>query len=52
MPHYQPIVDGVLMDAHKELGDSATDQQVANLAFQRERFSKPNKPATLYPCSA
>jgi transaldolase len=35
MPHYQPIVDGVLMDAHKELGDSATDQQVANLAFQR-----------------
>src|ERR1700728_4994378 len=32
MPHYQPIVDGVLMDAHKELGDSATDQQVANLA--------------------
>jgi len=35
MPQYQPIVDGVLMDARKELGDSATDQDVANLAFKR-----------------
>ena len=35
MPHYQPIVDGVLMDARKELGESATDQDVANLAFKR-----------------
>ena len=35
MPHYQPIVDGVLMDAHKELGDSASDKEVANLAFQQ-----------------
>jgi transaldolase len=35
MPHYQPIVDEVLMDAHKELGDGASDQTVANLAFQR-----------------
>src|SRR5271154_5315026 len=35
MPHYQPIVDGVLMDAHKELGDGASDQTVATLAFQR-----------------
>ncbi len=35
MPHYQPIVDGVLMDAHKELGDSASDKDVANLAFKR-----------------
>jgi transaldolase len=35
MPHYQPIVDGVLIDARKELGDSATDQDVANLAFKR-----------------
>jgi transaldolase len=34
MPQYQPIVDGVLMDARKKLGDSATDQAVANLAFQ------------------
>jgi transaldolase len=34
MPHYQPIVDGVLKDARNELGESATDQAVANLAFQ------------------
>ena len=35
MPQYQPIVDGVLRDARKELGGGATDQAVANLAFQR-----------------
>ena len=35
MPHYQPIVDGVLMDARKELGEGAGDQAVANLAFKR-----------------
>jgi transaldolase len=35
MPHYQPIVDGVLVEARNELGNSATDQAVANLAFQR-----------------
>ncbi|HUA92500.1 MAG TPA: transaldolase [Terracidiphilus sp.] len=35
MPQYQPIVDGVLMEAHKELGDSASDKDVANLAFKR-----------------
>ncbi len=35
MPQYQPIVDGVLVDARNELGESATDQAVANLAFQR-----------------
>ena len=35
MPQYQPIVDGVLKDAHNELGEGATDQAVANLAFQR-----------------
>ncbi len=35
MPQYQPIVDGVLMDAHKELSDSASDKDVANLAFKR-----------------
>jgi len=35
MPQYQPIVDSVLMDARKELGDGATDQAIANLAFQR-----------------
>jgi transaldolase len=35
MPHYQPIVDSVLMDARNELGEGASDQAIANLAFQR-----------------
>jgi transaldolase len=35
MPQYQPIVDGVLLDARKELGNRAKDQEVANLAFHR-----------------
>ena len=35
MPQYQPIVDSVLMEARKELGDGATDKDVANLAFKR-----------------
>jgi transaldolase len=35
MPQYQPIVDGVLLGARKELGSNATDAAVANLAFQR-----------------
>jgi transaldolase len=34
MQQYQPIVDSVIMDARKELGDSADDKAVANLAFQ------------------
>jgi transaldolase len=35
MPQYQPIVDGVLKESRNELGEGATDQAVANLAFQR-----------------
>ena len=35
MPQYQPIVDGVLLEARKELGGGAKDEAVANLAFQR-----------------
>ncbi|MGA9672715.1 MAG: transaldolase family protein, partial [Terracidiphilus sp.] len=35
MPAYQPIVDSVLVEARNELGEGATDQAVANLAFQR-----------------
>jgi len=35
MPQYQPIVDEVLKQARKELGEGASDQAVANLAFQR-----------------
>ncbi|MGB6742013.1 MAG: transaldolase [Terracidiphilus sp.] len=35
MPQYQPIVDGVLMEARNGLGEGATDKAVANLAFQR-----------------
>ena len=34
MPEYQQIMDSVIMDARKELGDSADDKAVANLAFQ------------------
>ncbi|HZU09226.1 MAG TPA: transaldolase [Pseudacidobacterium sp.] len=34
MPQYQSIVDGVLLDAHKQLGDGASDKDVANLAFK------------------
>ena len=35
MPQYQPIVDGVLVEARRELGEKATDKDVANLAFKR-----------------
>ena len=35
MPHYRQIVDGVLTDAHKELGETASDKDVANHAFKR-----------------
>src|SRR6202453_3639190 len=35
LPQYQPIVDGVLKDSRNELGEGATDKDVANLAFQR-----------------
>jgi len=35
MPQYQSIVDGVLIDALKELGDSADPKEVANLGFKR-----------------
>jgi len=34
MPHYQPIVDAVLLAARQELGEGATGEAVANLAFQ------------------
>ncbi|HUB17713.1 MAG TPA: transaldolase [Acidobacteriaceae bacterium] len=35
MPQYQPIVDDVLKEARNELGEGATDKDVANLAFKR-----------------
>src|SRR5579863_7150508 len=35
MPQYQAIVDDVLTQAHKDLGDTASDKDVANLAFKR-----------------
>lgn len=34
MPQYHPIMDSVLLDARKQLGDSASDKDVANLAFK------------------
>jgi transaldolase len=35
MPRYAPIVDETLLAARQELGDNATPEQVANLAFER-----------------
>jgi transaldolase len=35
MPQYQPIVDGVLTDARKELGAEAREELVVHLAFER-----------------
>jgi transaldolase len=35
LPQYQPIMDGVLLGAKKDLGDGAKDKDVANLAFKR-----------------
>jgi len=35
MPQYQPIMDEVLKQARNEKGESASDRDVANLAFQR-----------------
>jgi transaldolase len=34
MPHYAPIIDGVLADARKRLGEDASDQDVAKEAFK------------------
>src|ERR1700739_4593818 len=34
MPQYQPIVDGVLKDAKKKLGEDAKDEDVAKEAFK------------------
>jgi transaldolase len=34
MPQYQPIVDGVLLDAKKQLGEDASDEAVAKEAFK------------------
>jgi transaldolase len=34
MPQYQPIVDGVLLEAKKKLGDNAGDEAVAKEAFK------------------
>ncbi len=49
MPQYQPIVDGVLKDARNELGEGATDQAVANLAFQRLAIAFGKKILTIVP---
>ncbi len=35
MPQFQQIVDDVLLEAKKELGDKAKDQEIATLAFER-----------------
>ena len=35
MPQYQQIMDDVLLEARKELGDSSDEKAIANLAFKR-----------------
>jgi transaldolase len=35
MPHYRQIVDEVLTEARKELGENAHDEEIANLAFKK-----------------
>ena len=35
MPQYQQIVDDVLQEARKELGDNSDEKDIANLAFKR-----------------
>ena len=35
MPQYREIVDDVLMEARKELGENAHDAEIANLAFKK-----------------
>jgi transaldolase len=35
LPQYRPIVDSVLINARKQLGESAADNDVANFAFKR-----------------
>ena len=35
MPEYSDIVDGTLKDARKQLGESADEKKVANLAFKQ-----------------
>jgi transaldolase len=49
MPQYQPIVDSVIKDARKELGDSADDKAVANLAFQGLAVAFGKKILTIVP---
>src|SRR5271156_6030558 len=38
MPQYQPIVDEVLLEARKQLGEHASDEKVANLALNPRAF--------------
>jgi transaldolase len=49
MPQYQPIVDSVILAARKELGDSADDKAVANLAFQGLAVAFGKKILTIVP---
>ncbi|MGA3081950.1 MAG: transaldolase [Terracidiphilus sp.] len=49
LPQYQPIVDGVLLGARKELGAGANDAAIANLAFQRLAIAFGKKILTIVP---
>jgi len=46
MPAYSKIVDDVLLDAKKQLGDDADDAKVSKLAFENlaVAFGKKNSP--------
>ena len=46
MPQYQPIVDEVLKQARNDKGESASDRDVANLAFQRLAVAFVPRPVT------
>jgi transaldolase len=49
LPQYQPIVDGVLLAARKDLGATATDAAIANLAFQRLAIAFGKRILTIIP---
>jgi transaldolase len=49
MPQYQPIVDEVLKSARNQLGEGASDKDVANLAFKRLAVAFGKKILTIIP---
>ena len=52
MPAYQPIVDGVLKQARKEAGSSASDKDVAHLAFKSLASPSGARSSTSFPAAS